>query len=122
MNKYLVTGATGELGSQVVEFLLQRIPANNIVALARDPKKLQILEEKGVEIREGDYFDPRSLEEAFRGVEKLLLVSARAFTDAVTQHSNVIEAAKRTGVRHVIYTAIQRPCTRIVKLTSERTI
>jgi NAD(P)H dehydrogenase (quinone) len=108
MSRYLVTGATGRLGSQVVEFLLHRIPANEIVALTRDPKKLHPLVEKGVEVREGDYHDPRSLEQAFNGVESLLLVSALAFTDAVTQHSNVIEAAKRTGVRHVIYTAIRR--------------
>ncbi len=69
MSRYLVTGATGALGSQVVEFLLQRVPANEIVALARDPKKLQSLVEKGVEVREGDYLDPRSLERAFRGGE-----------------------------------------------------
>jgi NAD(P)H dehydrogenase (quinone) len=108
MSKYLVTGATGGLGSRVVELLLQHVPAEKIVALTRDPKKLQALVEMGVEIREGDYLDPRSLEQAFRGVERLLLVSALAFTDAVTQHANVIEAARQTGVRHIIYTAIQR--------------
>jgi NAD(P)H dehydrogenase (quinone) len=108
MNKYLITGATGRFGSQVVEFLSQRVPTNKIVALARDPNKLQALAEKGVDIRQGDYLNPRSLEEAFTGVERLLLVSALAFTDAVTQHVNVIEAAKRSGVRHVTYTAIQR--------------
>jgi NAD(P)H dehydrogenase (quinone) len=109
MGRYLVTGATGRLGSQVVEFLLQRVPANEIVALARDPKKvLHSLVANGVEVRKGDYFDPHSLEQAFQGVEKLLLVSALAFTDAVTQHANVIEAAKRSGVRHIIYTAIQQ--------------
>jgi NAD(P)H dehydrogenase (quinone) len=108
MNKYLITGATGRFGSQVVEFLSQRVPTNKIVALARDPNKLQALAEKGVDIRQGDYLNPRSLEEAFTGVERLLLVSALAFTDAVTQHANVIEAAKRSAVRHVTYTAIQR--------------
>ena len=108
MSKYLVSGATGRLGSQVLGFLLQRVPANKIVALARDPKKLQPFVARGVEARQGDYFDPHSLEQAFRGVEKLLLVSASAFTDAITQHSNVINAAKRSGVRHIIYSAIQQ--------------
>jgi NAD(P)H dehydrogenase (quinone) len=108
MSKYLVTGATGRLGSQVVEFLLQRVPANQIVALTREGKKLQHLSERGIEVREGDYHDPRLLEQAFKGVERLLLVSALAFTDVVAQHSNVIEAAKQSGVRHIIYTAIQR--------------
>ena len=108
MSRYLVTGATGRLGSQVVEFLLQRVPANQIVALTRDGKKLQHLSERGITVREGDYHDPRLLEKAFRGAERLLLVSALAFTDVVTQHSNVIEAAKQSGVRHIIYTAIHR--------------
>ena len=107
MTQILVTGATGGLGNQVVEFLLRRVPAGNIVALARDPAKLHAFAEKGVQVRAGDYLDPASLERAFCGVDKLLLVSARAFTDAVTQHSNVIEAAKRVGVRHLYYISLQ---------------
>ncbi len=48
MSKYLVTGATGALGSQVVDALLERVPASDIAALVRDPKKKQPLIEKGV--------------------------------------------------------------------------
>jgi NAD(P)H dehydrogenase (quinone) len=70
MTKILVTGATGRLGGQVVEFLLRRIAAANIVALARDPAKLQPLAEKGVDIRVEDYLDAGSLERAFSGVDK----------------------------------------------------
>jgi NAD(P)H dehydrogenase (quinone) len=108
MTQILVTGASGGLGNQVVEFLLRRVPAGNIVALARDPAKLHAFAEQGVQVRTGDYLDPASLERAFSGVGKLLLVSARAFTDAFTQHSNVIEAAKRVGVRHLHYVSLQR--------------
>jgi hypothetical protein len=43
MTEILVTGATGRLGGQVVEFLLRRVAATNIVALARDPAELQPL-------------------------------------------------------------------------------
>jgi NAD(P)H dehydrogenase (quinone) len=107
MTQILVTGATGALGHQVVEFLLQRVPAGDIVALARDPAKLQAFAEQGVQVRSGDYLDPASLERAFAGVDKLLLVSARAFTDAFRQHTNVIEAAKRVGVRHLHYISLQ---------------
>jgi NAD(P)H dehydrogenase (quinone) len=108
MSKYLVTGATGALGSQVVESLLQRVPASDIAALVRDPKKKQPLVEKGVEIRDGDYLYANTLERAFKGIEKVLLISAPAFTDATAQHANVIAAAKRSGVRHLIYAATQR--------------
>jgi NAD(P)H dehydrogenase (quinone) len=109
MSRYLVTGATGGLGGQVVECLLQRVPSNEIVALARGPEKLQAFAEKDVEVRAGNYLDRDSLERAFAGVDKLLLVSARAFTDVTAQHKNVIEAAKQAGVRHLHYISLQRP-------------
>ncbi|MFC6139282.1 SDR family oxidoreductase [Paraburkholderia silvatlantica] len=108
MSKILVTGATGGLGGQVVEFLQRRVPAGNIVALARDPARLNALAEKGVEVRRGDYLDPVSLESAFAGVDKLLLVSALAFSDVVKEHRNVVEAAKRAGVRHLHYVSLQQ--------------
>ncbi len=106
MPAILVMGATGGLGGQVVEFLLRRVCAENIVALACDPAKLQSFAERGV--KTVDYSDTDSLERTISRVEKLLLVSARAFTDAAAQHANVIEAAKRAGVRHLHYTAIQQ--------------
>jgi NAD(P)H dehydrogenase (quinone) len=59
-------------------------------------------------VRYGDYSDPESLEQAFAGVEKLLFISTTAFSDAVTQHGNVIDAAKAAGVGHIHYTSVQR--------------
>jgi NAD(P)H dehydrogenase (quinone) len=106
--RILVTGASGGLGRQVVEFLLDRVPAGRVAALARNPESLADLTGRGVSVRTGDYFDPAGLERAFRDVEKLLLVSAMAFTDAKTAHRNVISAARTAGVRHLHYTAIQR--------------
>jgi NAD(P)H dehydrogenase (quinone) len=108
MTKLLVTGATGHLGRQTIEFLRGRVPAERIVALARDPAALADMAASGIEVRRGDYFDKASLVAAFAGVEKLLLVSAVAFTDRITQHQNVISTAKEAGVRHIIFTSIQR--------------
>ncbi|MFE4829214.1 SDR family oxidoreductase [Streptomyces sp. NPDC056672] len=104
----MVTGASGALGRQVVEFLLKRVPAARVAALARRPEELTDFTERGVSVRRGDYEDPDGLEPALDGVEKLLLISARSFTDAKRAHRNVIHAAKAAGVRHVHYTAIQR--------------
>lgn len=108
MSKLLVTGATGELGRLTVEALMKRVDPAHIVALARDPAKAAALAGQGVEVRRGDYFDLDSLVNAFRDVDKVLLVSAVAFTDRLTQHLNVIEAAKAAGVNHIVYTSIQR--------------
>lgn len=108
MNKILVTGATGALGRLTVEELLKRTDARNVVALARDPSKAADLAALGVDVRQGDYFDKQSLLAACQNVDKILLVSAVAFTDRLTQQLNVISAAVETGVKHIVYTSIQR--------------
>jgi len=108
MGKLLVTGATGNLGRLTLQLLLDRLPADQLAGLSRTPDKAADLAARGVDIRQGDYFDYASLVHAFDGVERLLLVSAQAFTDRNTQHFNAIAAAKQAGVGHVIYTAIQR--------------
>ena len=118
MTKILVTGATGQLGRQTIEFLRRRVPDDRIVALARDPDILSELASSGIEVRRGDYLDRRGLVSAFKGIEKVLLVSASAFTDRLTQHANVIAAAKEAGVRHVVYTSIQRKALSPMLLTT----
>jgi NAD(P)H dehydrogenase (quinone) len=108
MEKLLVTGATGNLGRLTLELLLERLPAEQLAGLSRTPDRAADLAERGVDVRQGDYFDYPSLVQAFTGVDKLLLISAQAFTDRNAQHFNAIAAAKQAGVKHVIYTAIQR--------------
>jgi NAD(P)H dehydrogenase (quinone) len=108
VTKILVTGATGQLGGKTLERLLQRRPASGLVGLARDPGRAQELASAGVEIRAGDYSDYGSLLEAFKDIQKVLLVSTHAFTDRVGQHSNVIAAARGAGVEHLVYTPIIR--------------
>lgn len=107
----LVTGASGQLGRRVIELLLEK-QAETIVAATRTPEKLADFAERGVIVREADFDDPVSLAEAFKGVDRLLLIS----TDAVgvpgyrlNQHRNAVKAAEEAGVKHVIYTSIVNP-------------
>jgi len=104
----LVTGATGGLGHETIDCLLATTPAAEIAALVRDASKATDLAQRGVDVRQADYFDYPALVQAFQGIEKVLLVSAVAFTDRVSQHRNVIDAAKEAGVKHLFYTSIQR--------------
>jgi NAD(P)H dehydrogenase (quinone) len=103
----LITGATGHLGKATIESLLEKgIPANQITALVRDTSKAAYLSGKGVQIKIGDYKNYNSLKEALKGVDKLLLVSSSDLDDRLTQHKNVINAAKENGVIHIAYTSI----------------
>ncbi|NUS55645.1 MAG: SDR family oxidoreductase [Streptomycetaceae bacterium] len=100
----VVTGATGALGRLVIADLLERgVPAEEIVAVARDPQKAADL---GVPVRVGDYDRPETLPAAFEGADKLLFVSASEVGRRVPQHRAVIDAAKAAGVPFVAYTSI----------------
>ncbi len=101
-----VTGASGQLGRLVMEGLLARVPAENIVAAVRNPAKVADLAARGVVVRAADYAKPETLDAALAGVDRLLLISSSEVGGRVPQHRNVIAAAKRAGVRLVVYTSI----------------
>ncbi|MBO2007476.1 SDR family oxidoreductase [Hymenobacter negativus] len=114
--KIAITGATGQLGWLVVEKLKAQIPAEQIVALVRTPAKAANL---GVEARAADYAQPEALEAALTGVDKLLLISSSEVGQRAVQHKNAIEAAKKTGVKHLIYTSVLHADTSPLSLADE---
>jgi NAD(P)H dehydrogenase (quinone) len=103
-----ITGANGNLGQLVVKGLLEKLPANQIVAAVRNPEKADDLRALGVQVREADYDRPEILTEAFRGAEKLLLVSAVQPGQRLRQHKAVIDAAKQAGTTLIAYTSLLR--------------
>lgn len=102
----LVTGATGHLGNSTINFLLQKIAPNNIAALARDTSKAADLAAKGIDVRVGDYNDYDSLVNAFKGVNKLFLISSSDTQNRSAQQQNAVKAAKEAGVQHIVYTGV----------------
>ena len=71
-----VTGATGHLGRLVIDQLLQKVPASQVAVAVRNPDKAKELAARGVQVRKADYNQPATLESAFQGAEKLLLISS----------------------------------------------
>ena len=98
-----ITGATGQLGRLVINKLETKVPAGNIVAIVRSPAKAADLR---VAVRVADYGKPETLDRALAGVDTLLLISSSEVGQRATQHHNVIEAAKRAGVKRVVYTSL----------------
>ncbi|PPU92522.1 NAD(P)-dependent oxidoreductase [Xanthomonas populi] len=115
----LVTGASGQLGALVVEALLQRVPAGRIVATARDIASPTQFAKRDITVRRADYADPQSLDQAFTGVGRVLLVSSNAVGQRVPQHRNVIDAARRAGVELLAYTSVLRADISTLSLASE---
>ncbi|MDW7782761.1 SDR family oxidoreductase [Morganella morganii] len=114
-----ITGATGLLGQHVIENLLQTVPAGQIVAIVRNPAKGASLSRKGISVRQADYNDEASLIRALQGVEKLLLISSSEIGQRVTQHRNVINAAKSANVKFIAYTSLLHADTSPLSLHTE---
>lgn len=105
----LVTGATGHLGRATINFLLKKVPANQISALVRSEDKGAEFKEKGITVQIGDYTDYNSMVKAFAGTDKLFLISSNDLEgDRAAQHINAIKAAKEAGVQHIVYTGFDR--------------
>lgn len=102
--KLLVTGASGQLGRLVLKALL-RNKASNIIATSRNIEKLSDFAKEGIEVRPADFNDQKSLVTAFRGADRMLLISTDAIGARIEQHKNAINAAKEAGVKHIIYTS-----------------
>lgn len=102
--KLVVTGAAGHLGKLVLKALLRQ-KATNIIATSRNVEKLTEFAKDGIEIRPADFDDYESLVTAFRGADRVLLISSDAIGARVGQHKNALNAAKAAGVKHIIYTS-----------------
>ncbi len=101
--KIAITGSTGKLGTHVINMLKEKMPSDDIIALARRPEAAAKM---GVEVRLADYDQPDTLNDALKGVDILLLISANEIGKRAKQHSNIIDAAKNRGVKWIVYTSL----------------
>ena len=110
----LVTGASGQLGRLVIKHLIESngVAPSRIVAATRDPSKLADLAAKGIKTVAADFEKPETLEKAFAGVGRLLLISTDALGQPglrLSQHTAAVNAAKAVGVGHILYTSMPKP-------------
>jgi NAD(P)H dehydrogenase (quinone) len=105
--KILVTGATGKLGAKIVDSLLKSISASDLAVSVRNPEKAEVLRAHGVEVRQGDFDRPETLDNAFTGIDRLLIISADGDNKTrIRQHTNAVQAAKRAGIKFIAYTSL----------------
>ncbi|MGB6513153.1 MAG: SDR family oxidoreductase [Mycobacterium sp.] len=95
---YLVTGATGNIGSRVVERLLRRGERPRV--LVRDAAKAARRYGDRVDVRVGDFDDSASLSAAVDGVDVVFLVTAGA--DLAEKDKRAADVAKSAGVRLLV--------------------
>lgn len=109
-----ITGASGQFGRRVIHHLLDTLdlPASRIVAGSRNPARLADIAARGVAVRTLDFEDASTLDKAFAGVDRALLISTDALDRPgrrLAQHRAAIDAMAAAGVQHVVYTSAPLP-------------
>ena len=96
-----ITGVTGKLGSYVANLVDGKGIAS--VHLARSPERAKLY--ASAEIRKIVYANTPEVVEALKGIDILLMVSARENLERVKEHKDFLDAAKLAGVEHIVYTS-----------------
>ena len=96
-----MTGVTGKLGSYVANLVDKKGIAS--VHLARSPERATVY--ASAEIRKMVYANTLEVVEALKGIDILLMVSARENPERVKEHKDFLDAAKLAGVEHIVYTS-----------------
>lgn len=118
-----VTGATGNLGGLIIDYLIARdVAPGDITAIVRDEAKAADLMGKGVQLGVADYEDEAALTTALAGVERLVLVSSSEIGKRAAHHANVINAAKAAGVKYIVYTSLLKADTSNLGLAPEHVV
>ena len=96
-----ITGVTGKLGSYVANLVDKKGMVS--VHLARSPERAKVY--ASAEIRKMVYANTPEVVEALKGIDTLLMVSARENPERVKEHKDFLDAAKLAGVQHIVYTS-----------------
>jgi NAD(P)H dehydrogenase (quinone) len=97
----LVLGATGKVGGEVVRQLIDA-KQSNVIAATRSPKKAQSFKDKGIDSVILDLDDPKTIIPALKNIDRALLLTGYT-ADMLRQSKRFLDAAKQTGVEHIVH-------------------
>ncbi|MEK7330012.1 MAG: NmrA family NAD(P)-binding protein [Candidatus Eisenbacteria bacterium] len=102
--KFLVLGATGTVGSNVVRELLAR--RQQVRALSRNPEKARSLG-PNVEAVKGDLLEPTTLSTLYDGVDGAFVLNPVSQTEA-NEGLMAVSAARTAGAKRIVYMSVQQ--------------
>lgn len=108
--KYILTGASGKYGAIVLKYLKNQGVERDTIAVIRNEKNADTIQELGFEVRIADYSHENALAKAFSGGERLLFISSLPGGEIsrLKHHENVIKAAKGAGITFIAYTSFPK--------------
>lgn len=107
MSRIIVTGVDGNFGGQVVKTITTLVKKEDLILTAPTSQGIEGFLKEGYDARVANFNHREGLEEAFKGGDVILIISA-PFVGAKRQnaHKNAIDAARETGVKKVVYTSL----------------
>lgn len=106
MSRIVISGASGDLGRRVTDLLLEADPDRDLTLVSRTPEKLSHRVGRGVRLNRATYEDSEQLLNAYKGGDVLFMISGLNLGRRVNEHRNAIEAAKKSGIQHIVYTSV----------------
>lgn len=107
MSRIIVTGVDGNFGGQVVKTITTLVKKEDLILTAPTSQGIEGFLKEGYDARVANFNHREGLEEAFKGGDVILIISA-PFVGAKRQnaHKNAIDAAREAGVKKVVYTSL----------------
>lgn len=99
--KILITGATGQVGSKTLDFLLGE-KESEILAAVRSPEKAAAFTARGIATAILDFDDESTHLPALHGIDSVFLVTGYT-VDMLRQSKVLLDNAKKAGVQHVVH-------------------
>ena len=108
MDKYLITGATGNVGLSTMRYLLERKDADfEVVGAVRDveaARKMEGLEH--AQLVNFEFDEPSTHAEALKGITKLLLIRPNQVSDVSKHIFPFLNKVEQSGVKHIVFVSI----------------
>lgn len=109
MNKILITGASGNISSEVVNALFELKKENEIILAGRNfERTMKKFEGKsGLKFRQFDFENEQSFKAAFEKIEILFLLRPPHISDVEKYFRPLLNAAKNRGIQNVVFLSVQ---------------
>lgn len=109
MSKILITGATGNIGTEVIKYLSQFNASHTIIAGVRDIEKSKNVFKSypWLQYVHFDFEDQGTFAEALKGVDRIFLLRPPHISDIERYFVPLIEAINRSGVREIVFLSVQ---------------
>lgn len=103
--KYLITGATGHLGRQVVDHLVELVGAQSVTAAVHTPAKATALTARGINVAPMDYLNVDVMTESFTGQDVVIYIPSKTYDvlQRITEFENSIKALQLARVPSVVF-------------------